>query len=177
MVPYAWKSKQQSNVTYPNLWKKNLWKKKNYTVDVVNDFLGYFYKNQIFVLYPDSNQNIVAIEKNGTHRMLGSTSAYPQLKDSMINPHGVVHGLNLVHLDNFVWVLGGYTDANFGHREAAKLTRLWSTKKQHWFKGPSMPSNFFILYGCIVAVNRSMVILIGGSESDYCLLDLICSNR
>ena len=125
MVPYAWKSKEQSKMIYPNLWKK---RDRDLEFDVFNYFLGYFYKNQIFVLYPDSNQNIVAIEKNGTHRMLGSTSAYPQMKNSIINPTGVYRGLNLVHLNNFVWVLGGYSDV-FGQRETASITRLWSTKK------------------------------------------------
>ena len=181
MVPYAWKSNQQSNMTYPNLWKKRKidFNVTDFTInEIFNDFLGYFYKNQIFVLYPVSNQKIVVIEKNGTHRMLGSTSTYPQLKNSIIAPNGVIHGLNLVHLNNFVWVLGGYSDV-FGQRETASITRLWSTKKQHWFKGPSMPSSFYIFYGCIVAVNRTMVFLIGGSESDDCdfLTANICKNR
>lgn len=170
MVPYAWKSKQQTNASYPNLSKKIYKNCMGSNCEILeNYFLGYFYDHQINVVYPDSNQKMVVIEKNGTHRMLSPQQG--QIRDAVELP---IHGLTLVHLNNFAWILGGYTD-KLGDRRAATTTRIWSTRKQHWFKGPSMPTNFFIFHGCIVAVNRTVVFLIGGSDSDLCMLH--CKNR
>ena len=151
MVPYAWNSAQKTNANYPNLWKKMRQDDIYHSLpDPIHFryrqyFLGFFDQGKLHVVIPDGVQDMLVIEKNGTFRDLPKSS-FPKKSESLLMDGQEINELNLVHLNNLAWVLGGYIQELQGERLVGRQTKLWSIRKQKWFEGPTMPPNFRIHY-------------------------------
>lgn len=75
-------------------------------------------------------------------------------------------------MDSKLWVLGGAHIATYDPGEilleAEFSTRFWSMKKLRWVNikyTPKLPSNFSLISGCALSLNRHDILLIGGHHT------------
>ena len=151
MIPYTWKSNPKTRGNFPKLPKSKVYGMISY-------------QDNLYAFSLSKFNGMTMIRPNGTNRLIYSH------KQELFQEYGKVTLVN-----KFVWTLGmrkekeSY-DLQF-HMDIPIIqksllsneTYLYSFRKQNknWNDGPRIPCNFDMMYGCVVTVNRTFVIVIG----------------
>ena len=168
MRPYSWRTDQTSRVKYPKLSNT-----KTYSYGLVS------YQDTLYTLSLTNFKGITSISPNGTHRFIPKPrKSLAMLEDMKTNYFHAGKIGKTVLVNNSIWILGGVKCIPIGvtgleffdlrwekewYADCIQIrnTLLWSVPRKAWYKGPTLPKDFDLKYGCVTAYNRSTVVLIG----------------
>ena len=150
----TWKSNPKTKAVFPKLPKS-----KSYGIAE--------FDQSIYALSLTNFNGMTKIESNGIHRYLhGKKGLLPYFN----------HGGRVVSINNYFWIISGHDCEpdiywfdevawNVGCNQVSD-TLLWSFRTKKYSKGPKLPLNFELKYGCTLALNRTFVLFIGGKVVD-----------